>query len=327
MKKLLNTILLGLILMAISISIILNSSYIDFTIKENNLILLVEKGDNIKKISEKLYLNKVNEYKLFIYIIMRIYLKDTIINLGEYEIIKGEDIFDLIKKLKTKQHYYRKITFVEGETIEKYKSQINSAFGLLGSLTEQMEEGYFMPGTYNYLYGETKNSLAKRAREDMVAFVNLEFLKIENKNDFYLKNINEILSLASVVEKETGIGLERKLVAGVFFNRLKQGMKLQSDPTVVYEITKGKYKLERPLTYLDLTIAGSYNTYYIKGIPKSPIASPSKEAIMAVLYPKETDSLFFVADGLGGHNFSKSYQEHLENVKIYRQSIKKDGKK
>ena len=125
MKKLLNTILLGLILMAISISIILNSSYIDFTIKENNLILLVEKGDNIKKISEKLYLNKVNEYKLFIYIIMRIYLKDTIINLGEYEIIKGEDIFDLIKKLKTKQHYYRKITFVEGETIEKYKSQIN----------------------------------------------------------------------------------------------------------------------------------------------------------------------------------------------------------
>jgi UPF0755 protein len=327
MKKLLNTILLGLILMAISISIILNSSYTDFTIKENNLILLVEKGDNIKKISEKLYLNKVNEYKLFIYIIMRIYLKDTIINLGEYEIIKGEDIFDLIKKLKTKQHYYRKITFVEGETIEKYKSQINSAFGLLGSLTEQMEEGYFMPGTYNYLYGETKNSLAKRAREDMVAFVNLEFSKIENKNDFYLKNINEILSLASVVEKETGIGLERKLVAGVFFNRLKQGMKLQSDPTVVYEITKGKYKLERPLTYLDLTIVGSYNTYYIKGIPKSPIASPSKEAIMAVLYPKETDSLFFVADGLGGHNFSKSYQEHLENVKIYRQSIKKDGKK
>jgi UPF0755 protein len=126
------------------------------------------------------------------------------------------------------------------------------------------------------------------------------------------------------VEKESGIGLERKLIAGVFFNRLKKGMKLQSDPTTIYEITKGKYKLDRPLTYADLTLKGEYNTYYIKGIPAFPIASPSKEAIIAVLNPQKTDSLFFVADGNGGHNFSDSYQEHLENVKIYRQSLKKD---
>ena len=324
MKKVLNIAFLLIITLITLFIFFLKSDYTNLQVKEENFVLLIEKGDNVRKIAEKLDIYDVSKKPFINFIVMRIMLRNTLISAGEYEVLKNDTIFDLIHKIKYKTHYYRKITFIEGETVSRYLEQINTSYGLLGDATESISEGYFMPGTYKYLYGETKNSLIKRAREDMITFVNTEFSKIENKESFYLKNINEIISLASVVEKESGIGLERKLIAGVFFNRLKKGMRLQSDPTTIYEITKGRYKLDRPLTYADLTIKGEYNTYYIKGIPAFPIASPSKEAIIAVLNPQKTDSLFFVADGNGGHNFSESYKQHLENVKIYRQSLKKD---
>jgi UPF0755 protein len=326
-KRILNIAFLLIILLIGLFVFFLKSDYTNLTTKEEGYILLIEKGDNIRKIAEKLDINDIYKKPFTAFFVMRLMLKGKSINAGEYEILKNDSLFDLVHKIKHKIHYYRKITFIEGETASRYLEQINYSFGLLGNATEEIKEGYFMPGTYNYLYGETKNSLIKRAREDMINFVNTEFSKIENKEEFYLKNINEIISLASVVEKESGIGLERKLIAGVFLNRLKKGMRLQSDPTTIYEITKGKYKLDRPLTYADLTIKGEYNTYYIKGIPAFPIASPGKESIIAVLNPQKTESLFFVADGNGGHNFSDSYEEHLENVKIYKQSLKKDETK
>ena len=129
--------------------------------------------------------------------------------------------------------------------------------------------------------------------------------------------------MASIVEKETGIASERKRVASVFINRLRKGMRLQSDPTIIYGITKGKSALERPIYRSDiLNDQGGYNTYAIDNLPPTPIANPSKEAIKAVLNPEETNYLFFVADGTGGHVFSETLQDHNDNVQKWR-SIEK----
>ena len=245
---------------------------------------------------------------------------NQILHAGEYEIIKGETIFDFIQKLKSQTQYYRKITFIEGEMALTYKEQLEQAFGLEGELTERINEGYFMPGTYNYLYGETRNSIARRAKEEMLKFSEEEFAKVKSPT-FYLKNIHDVITLASVVEKESGVHMERALIAGVFYNRLEKGMRLQSDPTTIYEITKGKFQLKRKLTYEDLKIKGEYNTYSVKGIPAGPIASPGRESIIAVLHPKKTNSLFFVADGYGGHTFSENFEEHKNNIKVYKKVL------
>jgi len=130
--------------------------------------------------------------------------------------------------------------------------------------------------------------------------------------------------LASIVEKETGVAEERARVASVFINRLKQGIRLQSDPTVVYGLTEGKGPLGRGLRRSELDRATPYNTYVIDGLPPTPIASPGRDAIMAVVNPEETGFLYFVADGTGGHVFAETLQEHNRNVAKWREIEKKN---
>jgi UPF0755 protein len=136
--------------------------------------------------------------------------------------------------------------------------------------------------------------------------------------DLPLASPEEVLVLASIVEKETGVAEERARVASVFINRLKRGMKLQSDPTVVYGITGGKGPLGRGLRRSELDRETPYNTYVIDGLPPTPIASPGRSAIMAVVNPEETGFLYFVADGTGGHVFAETLQEHNRNVEKWR---------
>ena len=153
----------------------------------------------------------------------------------------------------------------------------------------------------------------------------LDFAWNKRATDLPLKSAFELLILASIVEKEAGNEEDKRKVASVFLNRLKRKMRLQSDPTVVYSLTKGKDTLNRELTKSDLKIRSPFNTYKIDGLPPSPICNPSKSSIYAVANPIKTDFLYFVANGKGGHNFSKNLKQHNTFVKEYRRLKKKSA--
>lgn len=130
--------------------------------------------------------------------------------------------------------------------------------------------------------------------------------------------------MASIVEKETAINHERAHIASVFYNRMKKGIRLQSDPTVIYAVTNGQVEQKKRVLYEDLKFKSPYNTYVIYGLPPQPIANPGRASIYAVLHPMKTNDLYFVADGKGGHVFSETYSEHQKNVQNWRQSKKKN---
>ena len=142
-----------------------------------------------------------------------------------------------------------------------------------------------------------------------------------------MKTRRDVLIFASIVEREAGNDKERPVIAGVFINRLKRGMKLQADPTVIYAITEGKYKLNRALTRTDLQIDSKYNTYKAEGLPPGPIACPGVASLEASVLPAKTNALYFVVDGTGGHSFSSTLEEHNMHVQKFRQRMKEQESK
>jgi UPF0755 protein len=182
-------------------------------------------------------------------------------------------------------------------------------------------EGSLLPETYFFERGDTRQDILDRmvtGHRDALARLwpaRASGLPIENEAEWIV--------LASIVEKETGVASERPLVASVFVNRLKKGMRLQSDPTVIYGITEGKGPLGRGLTRKELDTPTPYNTYQIDGLPPGPIANPGLASLEAVLHPADTKYLYFVADGTGGHVFAETLKEHNENVRKWREIEKK----
>ncbi len=187
---------------------------------------------------------------------------------------------------------------------------------MTGDIGKTPDEGTLLPETYHFHRGESRQEILRRMKEAMSDEV--ARLWDERVDALPFKGAVEAVILASIVEKETGVQSERGLVASVFINRLRKGMRLQSDPTVVYGITLGAGPLGRPLSRIDLDANTVYNTYQINGLPPTPIANPGKASIAAVLNPAPTDALYFVADGSGGHAFAKTLDEHNRNVKAWR---------
>lgn len=250
---------------------------------------------------------------------------------GEYEFPSHIPMTVVMSKIASGDIIQRSFTIPEGKTSFEIVQILKAAEHLTGDVAQTPAEGSMLPDTYFYQTSETRESKIKLMQERMTKTV--DELWAGREADLPIKTPQEALILASIVEKETGVASERKRVAGVFVNRLRIGMPLQSDPTVIYGITKGENKNEgqgplgRRLLTTDLQTPTPYNTYTAPGLPQGPIGNPGRASIDAVLHPEKNNFLFFVADGKGGHVFAATLDEHNQNVANWRQIRKEqDGK-
>jgi len=209
-----------------------------------------------------------------------------------------------------------RVTVAEGLTSHQIVEILRQNDLLTGEITEDPPEGSLAPETYTIERNQSRSDVLKLMEKHQAEILAEAWEK--RAPDLPLSSPEEVLVLASIVEKETGIAEERGRVASVFLNRLKRGMRLQSDPTVVYGITEGKAPLGRGLRRSELDRVTPYNTYQVDGLPPTPIAAPGRDAIMAVVNPEDTNFLYFVADGTGGHVFSETLAEHNSNVARWR---------
>ena len=280
-----------------------------------DIFVQIENGMSLPKIAELLQNNNLIEhrYEFILYVkFNKLYPK---FKAGEYLISSNISMAGLADLFSGGKSYLRKLTIPEGLTAnEAMEIILNNEF-----LTEDFtpfSDGDILPETYTYVRHEERQKLVNRAKEALNKV--LQQAWDERDENLPLKNKEEMLILASIVEKETGIASERPQVASVFINRLRQNMLLQTDPTVIYALTEGKKDLGRLLTRKDLEIDSPYNTYKYAGLPPTPICNPGKAAIMAVAHPDKTPYLYFVASGDGGHNFARTLSEHNENVRKWR---------
>jgi UPF0755 protein len=235
---------------------------------------------------------------------------------GEYQFAEGATMRDVMALIESGKSITYKVSVPEGFTSFAALARVTDNDVLTGEVTEPPAEGAILPDTYVFKRGLTKQKMIDDM-EDAQAKL-LEELWSQRNPAIPLKTKEEAVVLASIVEKETAKPDERGQIASVFYNRLKQGMRLQSDPTIIYGITLGQGKLERALTKADITTPTPYNTYTIDGLPPGPIANPGRAALEAVLNPPDTKYLYFVADGSGGHAFAETLDEHNKNVADWR---------
>ena len=242
---------------------------------------------------------------------------------GEYEFkanISMREVEEMLAHHKVVRH---KLPIPEGLTSEQIVGRMRDNELLTGEVKDTPREGSLLPDTYVFERGDSRNALIAHMTAAQTKMVNEIWQK--RAPDLPIKSPGELVTLASIVEKETGRAEERPRVAGVFVNRLQKHMKLQSDPTIVYGIVFGKGTLGRPISKADIAEATPYNTYAIDGLPPGPICNPGRAAMEAVANPQRSRDLYFAADGSGGHAFSETYDQHQKNVVRLRQ-IEKDGK-
>jgi UPF0755 protein len=235
---------------------------------------------------------------------------------GEYELAPGASMAEIARQMAEGRVLARSITVPEGLTVPQIVARLMAESSLTGEVTQLPPEGSLMPETYQFLRGDTRGSVIKRMQEAKTKLI--AELWAKRAPGLPLKTPLEAVTLASIVEKETGVAPERGKVAGVFINRLRLGMKLQSDPTTIYAVTNGTGELGRELLFKDLRVEHPYNTYHVTGLPPGPIANPGQASLAAVLNPLPHDYLYFVADGTGGHAFAKTLAEHNRNVQNWR---------
>lgn len=241
---------------------------------------------------------------------------DRRLRAGEYEVPSGTSLAGVLNLLVEGRVVRHFVTLPEGWSSLQAVDILNKEAVLTGTVAETPEEGSLWPDTYEVSRGDTRQSVIDRMQR--AATENLRLLWSQRSPATVARTPEEAVILASIVEKETALAAERPRVAAVFTNRLRAGMRLESDPTIVYGVTKGR-PLGRGIRRSELLAPTPWNTYQINGLPPTPIANPGKEAVKAVLNPPADPALFFVADGSGGHAFALTYDEHLQNVARWRQ--------
>jgi UPF0755 protein len=256
---------------------------------------------------------------------VRAYGNDSALKAGEYEIKPQASMRDIMELLKSGKSVMYSLTVPEGLTVEQALQRIAEQNALTGDMPATLPpEGSLATDTLRFTRGATRQQMVDKLLADQRKLV--EDVWQRRAPELPLANIEDFVTLASIVEKETGRGDERSRVAAVFLNRLAKGMRLQSDPTIIYGLFGGKGKpADRPIYQSDIDKPTPYNTYLINGLPPTPIANPGRAALEAVANPSKTDDLYFVADGTGGHVFAATLAEHNENVARYRALQKKQA--
>jgi len=244
---------------------------------------------------------------------------------GEYEIKPGTSMREIMDMMASGKSILYSITIPEGLTVEQALQKVAATPELAGDLPATVPaEGTLAADTQRFTRGTERKVVVDKMLADQKALV--EEVWAKRVDGLPLKNIDEFVTLASIVEKETGIAEERPMVAAVFINRLNKGMRLQSDPTILYGLFGGKGRpADRPIFQSDIQKPTPYNTYVIDGLPPTPIANPGRAALEAVANPAKTNALYFVASGDGGHVFAETLEEHNKNVARWREMQKQQG--
>jgi len=277
-------------------------------------MLTITSGSSTKYIAQQLQDKDLIKSSLIFEIGARI--TKAKLKAGEFLIPPQSSPADIAKILSSDKVISYQVTLAEGLTTREIINILNTNTILTGKITNIPAEGVLLPETYSFTRGDTRQDIIDRMTRDFQ--IALQKLWDGREEGLPLKSMGKAVILASIVEKETGFKSERTEVAGVFTNRLRMGMPLQSDPTTIYALTLGKYDLGRALTYKDLKKASPYNTYHVQGLPPAPICNPGLKSLHATLHPAKHKFLYFVADGSGGHAFAKNLKGHTKNVAHWR---------
>jgi UPF0755 protein len=278
--------------------------------------VIIPRGEGLDQIARRLTDAGVLRYPLVLVVAARLTERGRQLNTGEYRFepaISAEGVVALLTEGRT---VVRRLTVPEGLTSAQILALIASTEGLDGTIAAPPNEGELLPETYHYSYGDGREDILRRMRRAAVDA--MAEIWAQREAGLPLADPREALVLASIIEKETGRADERARIAGVFVNRLRLGMPLQSDPTVIYGLSQGAGGLGRALTRDDIQQPNLYNTYLNKGLPPGPIGNPGRASLLAATRPLKTDDLYFVADGTGGHAFARTLAEHNRNVARWR---------
>ncbi len=283
---------------------------------ESDTVFLLERGKGLNAIAAELHAKELISKALIFRVALQLTDRATSLKAGEYLIPAAASMDEIAEILREGKSILHKLTIAEGLTSWEAMQIIAADPVLIGEPPELPEEGALLPETYLFTRGTSRSDIVsemQQAHDEVV-----ERLWEARAENLPISSIDEAVVLASIVEKETGVAAERPRVAAVFINRLRRGMRLQSDPTIIYGITNGQGPLGRPIRRSEIDRKTAYNTYQIDGLPPTPIANPGEASIAAVLNPPTTNELYFVADGTGGHVFATTLAEHNRNVAKWR---------
>ena len=319
------------ILLLILLSFYLLKQYFVYNLYEyrapKDEIIVIPKGYSSKKIAQLLFEKKIiNDARVFsLWTKIQNYTDGKYLIAGQYKIEKGMNMLQIVEKIISGEVIIYKFTIPEGALTIEAINIILSSPEVINDLNDKNEfkgQGIIMPETYFYTYGSKASELLDKCSKDLNKFLEHTWSQRDPLISNVLNNSNEALILASIVEREARLDVEKQRIAAVYLNRLKIKMPLQADPTIIFALTGGK-TFDLKLSYDDLNFNSPYNTYLVNGLPPAPICNPGKAAIEAVMHPSYTNEIYFVANGEGGHFFSNNFKDHTENIKKYRNSFSK----